>query len=333
MTNAEKRELRIMCKQGWSFKDIRDCVDCCDATIKNYMKVFSKENNAEIKAPILRKSKHKKWTEEQKAKYRGEGNPFFGKKHSQETKDKWSISRRTGKKLRTKKGKYIMLHKPEHSKADYKGYIYEHRYIIECQIGRQLKKEEIVHHINNNTSNNKITNLWLFNNQSKHATNHFNELKNHTYLENYKKYMIESNSIEGENRLNPNDILAIHCAILGIENLSNILTLHAIIGEYLNKEWVGKFRNCQVIVGNYLPPKPHKVKKLMEFYIKNYSNYNSWEAHNEFEKIHPFQDLNGRIGRLIWLSKAIKEGYNFKIPFLQMYYYQTLDRQNSIGWD
>jgi len=32
---------------------------------------------------------------------------------------------------------------------------------------------------------------------------------------------------------------------------------------------------------------------------------NSWEAHNKFEAIHPFQDLNGKVGRLIWLSKAI----------------------------
>ena len=44
MTNQEKNELRQMCKQGQSFEDIRDCVDCCDLTIKNYMKIFSKVN-------------------------------------------------------------------------------------------------------------------------------------------------------------------------------------------------------------------------------------------------------------------------------------------------
>ena len=43
MTNQEKRELRQMCKEGWSFEDIKDCVSCCDATIKSYMKIFSKE--------------------------------------------------------------------------------------------------------------------------------------------------------------------------------------------------------------------------------------------------------------------------------------------------
>ena len=43
MTNQDKRELRQMCKNGWTFKDIRDCVHCSDATIKSYMEIFSKE--------------------------------------------------------------------------------------------------------------------------------------------------------------------------------------------------------------------------------------------------------------------------------------------------
>jgi len=42
MTNADKRELKEMCKDGWSFEDIRDCVHWCDATIKSYMKIFKK---------------------------------------------------------------------------------------------------------------------------------------------------------------------------------------------------------------------------------------------------------------------------------------------------
>ena len=43
MTNEEKRDLRYMCKKGWSFKEIRICVKCADSTIKSYMKQFSKE--------------------------------------------------------------------------------------------------------------------------------------------------------------------------------------------------------------------------------------------------------------------------------------------------
>jgi len=41
MKKWEKQELRDACKAGESFEEIRSYVDCCDATIKNYMKVFS----------------------------------------------------------------------------------------------------------------------------------------------------------------------------------------------------------------------------------------------------------------------------------------------------
>lgn len=41
MTNQEKSELRQFAKEGLSFKEIRGIVDCCDQTIRCYMKVFN----------------------------------------------------------------------------------------------------------------------------------------------------------------------------------------------------------------------------------------------------------------------------------------------------
>ena len=38
---------------------------------------------------------------------------------------------------------------------------------------------------------------------------------------------------------------------------------------------------------------------------------------------------NPKTGRLIWLHKAIEEGYEFKNTFLQEYYYQTLNKFNE----
>jgi len=40
VTNAQKRELRQLAKEGLSFKEIREIVDCNDSTIRNYIKVF-----------------------------------------------------------------------------------------------------------------------------------------------------------------------------------------------------------------------------------------------------------------------------------------------------
>jgi len=44
MTNMDKRELKELVKEGLSFKEIREIVDCCDSTIRQYIKVFGKLN-------------------------------------------------------------------------------------------------------------------------------------------------------------------------------------------------------------------------------------------------------------------------------------------------
>ena len=40
MTNKEKAELRQLAKENYSFKEIREIVNCCDATIRGYLKIF-----------------------------------------------------------------------------------------------------------------------------------------------------------------------------------------------------------------------------------------------------------------------------------------------------
>jgi len=43
MTNDDKRELRQLAKEGLSFSEIREIVDCTDSTIRRYIKVFQKK--------------------------------------------------------------------------------------------------------------------------------------------------------------------------------------------------------------------------------------------------------------------------------------------------
>ena len=55
------------------------------------------------------------------------------------------------------------------------------------------------------------------------------------------------------------------------------------------------------------------------------------EFHKKFESIHPFQDGNGRIGRLIMFKECLK--YNI-VPFiiednLKMFYYRGLKEWNN----
>ena len=69
----------------------------------------------------------------------------------------------------------------------------------------------------------------------------------------------------------------------------------------------GRFRDYFVKVGNYRAPDWQDINKLMkeffEWYNKNKNVMHPVEfaarAHYKFEKIHPFGDGNGRIGRLI----------------------------------
>src|SRR3990167_1747276 len=64
---------------------------------------------------------------------------------------------------------YIMIYCPHHPKINKKKpYIREHRLIMEKHIGRFLHKEEVIHNIDGNRSNNSVENLELLPNHSIH---------------------------------------------------------------------------------------------------------------------------------------------------------------------
>ena len=70
---------------------------------------------------------------------------------------------------------YVKKKVPGHPYADKAGYYLLHRWVMEQKLGRYLKKEEVVHHIDGNPSNNMISNLVLCNNSS----DHFKKFHNH----------------------------------------------------------------------------------------------------------------------------------------------------------
>jgi hypothetical protein len=74
-------------------------------------------------------------------------------------------------------GGYIYVLSTNHPFADSKGYVREHRLVMEKYLGRYLNKKEVVHHKDRNKGNNDIKNLQLFGSHSEHMKIHKNNKK------------------------------------------------------------------------------------------------------------------------------------------------------------
>ena len=162
------------------------------------------------------------------------------------------------------------------------------------------------------------------------------------------RYIYETNTIGLTNEvINVDDIvetanhfrcidLIIDKANLNItENL--IKQLHFILKNGTTdsrKNWfvVGDYKKLPNEVGGRFTTSPEKVedevKSLIEWYnnIKNKTLKDIIEFHYRFECIHPFQDGNGRVGRLLMFKECLK--YNI-VPFiiddkLKTFYYRGL---------
>ena len=104
---------------------------------------------------------------------------------------------------------------------------------------------------------------------------------------------------------------------------------------------VGDYKKRANVVGGRETSKPSEVHKHMKALLEEYNKKENVTVediislHAEFEYIHPFQDGNGRVGRLVALKECLRHNV---IPFIiedtkKSFYYRGLSEwRNEKGW-
>ena len=90
---------------------------------------------------------------------------------------------------------YPIIYNPNSKHANKDGYMYEHIYVAEQKLGRELNDDEVVHHRDFNRNNNSPDNLIVFKTKSDHSSFHAHNcdekllflLEDGTYTVNYLK--------------------------------------------------------------------------------------------------------------------------------------------------
>jgi len=151
-----------------------------------------KKQRVKIKCPNCKKMFEVIETQVNKRKFcskkcqtTGKFNPNFGNhtipwntglKHSEESKIKMSLAKKGKPSNRLNKGKWFIQDGYRCIRRD--GLLLrEHRITMEKYLGRKLKSNEIVHHINENKLDNRIENLKIMS-PSEHISNHKKGNKN-----------------------------------------------------------------------------------------------------------------------------------------------------------
>ena len=176
-----------------------------------------------------------------------------------------------------------------------------------------------------------------------------NHIEGSKLTEDQTRYIFETNTIlfEGQTVASVDDILetANHFKLVDYmldvaeEKLTEemIKEFHKILKEGTSdsrKEWfnVGEYKKLANEAGNMQTSLPKNVvkdmAKLMEWYnsLEKITIKQIIEFHYRFERIHPFQDGNGRVGRIIAFKECLK---NNIVPFIildkdKLFYYRGL---------
>ena len=181
-----------------------------------------------------------------------------------------------------------------------------------------------------------------------------NHIEGNALTHDQTRYIFETHTVEPDGKkhtLDTDDIIEIvnhfRCVDIIIDQAKRPLSenlikrLHKTIFESTSKSqrpwfFAGDYKKIPNYVGDKKTTAPEKVTGSINKLLNSYApdKPKSFEDiiafHHDFEVIHPFQDGNGRVGRLILFKECLK---NDIVPFIitddmRMYYYQGLQK-----WD
>ena len=169
------------------------------------------------------------------------------------------------------------------------------------------------------------------------------------------RHIFETNTIgiEGSESVRVDDIIEttnhFRCVDLIIERAEDSLSvnlikeLHATLKSGTSdsrKDWfaVGEYKRLPNEVGGNATTLPENVDKEMKLLLREYNLKKKktfddiLDLHQRFETIHPFQDGNGRVGRLLMFKECLANGI---VPFiiteeLKLFYYRGLQQWPTV---
>ncbi len=175
-----------------------------------------------------------------------------------------------------------------------------------------------------------------------------NHMEGSRLTRNQTRYIFETNTVGVENEvLNVDDVIEtvnhFCCIDLVIDHADDILSekfikkLHLTLKNGTSdsrKDWfvVGEYKKIPNEVGGMDTALPEEVADKMKTLLKEYNVIKEktlediLDFHVKFERIHPFQDGNGRVGRLIMFKECLKHNI---VPFIiednqKLFYYRGL---------
>ena len=179
-----------------------------------------------------------------------------------------------------------------------------------------------------------------------------NHIEGSSLSEEQTRSIFETNSLQGSENLDVDDIIEAvnhfrafdYCIDIAEKELTEdiIKHIHYLLKSGTSDErlsWfnVGDYKTIPNMVGGIETSSPEDVNKDMNNLLKEYENKTDItledivEFHFNFERIHPFQEGNGRVGRLVAFKECLKNNIT---PFIiedskKSFYYRGLNEYKN----